>query len=86
MTPGMSRLLINELVVSLRNSGHFPPHSDLDMMSICAGMERTEVQWEQLLGSVGLEIKKIWTGEGETESIIEAVAAVPDEQKATAEL
>ena len=48
------------------------------MMSIVAGMERTEAQWKELLGSVGLEIQEIWTGDGETESIIEAVAAVRD--------
>lgn len=78
MTPGTSRLLINELVVPLRGGGPFPPHSDFNMMSIVAGMERTEAQWKELLGSVGLEIKEIWTGDGETESIIEAVAAVRD--------
>ncbi len=44
-------------------------------MTLAAGMERTEAQWRELLGSVGLEIQNIWTGEGETESIIEAVAA-----------
>ena len=53
------------------------------MMSIAAGMERTEDQWKQLLGSVGLEIEKIWTGEGETESIIEAVTAIQNKQEAT---
>lgn len=78
MTPGTSRLLINELVVPLRGGGPFPPHSDFNMMSIVAGMERTEAQWKELLGSVGLEIQEIWTGDGETESIIEAVAAVRD--------
>ena len=83
MTPGMSRLLINELVIPLQNSGHFPTHSDFNMMSIAAGMERTEDQWKQLLGSVGLEIEKIWTGEGETESIIEAVTAIQNKQEAT---
>ena len=64
MTPGMSRLLINEVVVSLQNSGNFPTHSDFNMMSLLAGMERTKIQWEQLLASVGLEIKKIWDRRG----------------------
>ena len=85
MTPGISRVLINEAVVSLQDSGHFPTHSDFNMMSICAGVERTETQWEQLLGSVGLEITKIWTGEGETESIIEAVTSGRNEQEAATE-
>ena len=73
MTPNMSKLLINELVVPLQDGGFFVPHSDLNMMSITAGMERTEAQWEKLLTDSGLEIKEIWNGEGETESIIEAV-------------
>ena len=75
--PGVSRLLINELVVPIQVRGQFAPHSDFNMMSICAGMERTEAQWKELLGSVGLEIKGIWTGDGDTESIIEAVPAGP---------
>lgn len=75
MTPSISRLLINELVVPLQGCGLFPPHSDFNMMLIVAGMERTEAQWKELLASIGLEIEKIWTGEGETESIIEAVVA-----------
>lgn len=44
-------------------------------------MERTEAQWEELLGSVGLEITEIWRGEGETESIIEAIVAARDGQR-----
>ena len=48
-------------------------------------MERTRIQWKQLLGSVGLEIKKNWTGEGETESTIEAVTTSRNERKATTE-
>ena len=51
------------------------------MMSICAGMERTQTQWEELLASVGLEIEKVWTGPGETECIIEAVTAVRKDEK-----
>ena len=74
MKPGISKLLINELVVPLQGGGLFPSHSDFNMMSIVAGMERTKAQWDELLASAGLRIEKIWTGPGETESIIEAVA------------
>ena len=79
MTPGVSRLLINELVVPIRDCGQFASRSDFNMMSICAGVERTEAQWKELLGSVGLEVKGIWMGDGDTESIIEAVPAGPTE-------
>ena len=81
MEPSISRLLINELVVPLQGGGLFPSHSDFNMMSICAGMERTQTQWEELLASAGLKIEKIWTGPGETESIIEAVAAIGMDEK-----
>lgn len=43
------------------------------MMAICAGMERTEMQWEDLLRSSGLRISKIWSVSQDAESIIEAV-------------
>ena len=76
MAPDASKLLINELVVPIQGSGLFPPHSDFNMMTLAAGMERTEAQWRDLLGSAGLEIENVWTGDGETESIIEAVVAV----------
>jgi len=78
MTLGISRLLINKLVVPLQGGGLFAPHSDLNMMSICAGMERTEAQWRELLGSVGLDIVGIWTGEVGSESLIETVVLIED--------
>ena len=45
----------------------------LQMMVCFGAMERTEKQWRNLLGSVGLTIEKIWTDTPETESIIETV-------------
>ena len=43
------------------------------MMAICAGMEQTETQWEDLLRSSELRISKIWSASQDAESIIEAV-------------
>lgn len=43
---------------------------------ISGGLERTESQWETLLGEVGLQIMKIWSKDGENLSIIEAVLRV----------
>jgi hypothetical protein len=40
------------------------------------GLERTESQWETLLGEVGLQIMKIWSKEGENLSVIEAMMRV----------
>ena len=53
----------------------FAMQTDINMMSIVAGIERTEEQWHQLLGSVGLRIVRIWTEEPDSESIIEAMLA-----------
>jgi hypothetical protein len=46
---------------------------DIQMMSIGAGVERTERQWRNLLDSVGLEITGIWNQSAGMESVIEAV-------------
>lgn len=43
------------------------------MMAVCAGTERTETQWEDLLKLSGLRIFKIWSASQDAESIIEAV-------------
>jgi hypothetical protein len=40
------------------------------------GLERTESQWETLLGEAGLQIMKIWSKEGENLSVIEAVMRI----------
>ncbi|KAJ6186227.1 hypothetical protein N7519_007528 [Penicillium mononematosum] len=61
MTPGYSKLLINENVVP--NTGaHWQATSlDLIMMVDLAAKERTEQQWHQVIEPVGLKIIKIWT-------------------------
>ncbi|KAL9099066.1 MAG: hypothetical protein Q9187_009554, partial [Circinaria calcarea] len=73
MSREYSKTLINEMVVPLKGASLFTTHSDLNMMSVTAGMERTEEQWRELLSAVGLEIARIWTGREDSESIIEAV-------------
>jgi len=45
---------------------------DINMMSF-GGMERTRLQWEDLLAAAGLSIKKIWAGEGNLQKVIEAI-------------
>lgn len=51
----------------------FALQSDINIMSMAAGMERTEKQRHELLNSVGLEIVRIWTKDADSESIIEAM-------------
>ena len=73
MTPGFSKVLINELIIPSRDENFFPMQFDFNVMAIAAGMIRTEEQWHQLLGSVGLKIVRIWTEDPNSESLIEAM-------------
>lgn len=37
-----------------------------NLIMMChSGKERTELQWHELLGSVGLRVRKIWPSQGE---------------------
>ncbi|TVY18906.1 O-methyltransferase asqD [Lachnellula arida] len=73
MKPGYSKLLVFEWVLPDAGSPLYPALLDINMMALFSGMERTEIQWRELLGSAGLEIVKFWTIGKETEGLIEAV-------------
>ncbi len=72
MTKDYSFVLINEWSLSNDTPSAFAALSDLNMMAICAGMERTETQWRTLLGEAGLRINKVWAHSSGAESLIEA--------------
>lgn len=76
MSPGYSKLLINENVVP--DFGAAWPITSMDwlMMALGAVKERTEKQWRGLLQQAGLKVTGIWTYELGTESLIEAEVAV----------
>ena len=73
MTPGYSKILLNELVLPDQGCGIIPAQVDITMMACLAATERSERQWHGLVGSAGLKIEKIWTDAHapEAESIIE---------------
>ena len=73
LKPGHSKILINENVVDDQGADWKITSLDLTMMAMAGSSERTETQWRDLLGSVGLKISGIWKGEGATESLIEVV-------------
>lgn len=66
-----SRLLINEFVLPNTGATQLPASLDIMMMTLVSGLERTESQWRELLGSVGLEVVRIWTVIPEAEAVIE---------------
>ncbi|RAH79729.1 S-adenosyl-L-methionine-dependent methyltransferase [Aspergillus japonicus CBS 114.51] len=69
MTPGYSKLLINENVIP--DTGAYWETTSLDfiMMSIGSG-ERTESQWRALLEGAGLRVVRIWAAQRGVESLI----------------
>lgn len=71
MTPGYSKIILNELVLPDRGCGMVAAQVDITMMACLAATERSERQWRQVVGSAGLKIEKIWTDVPEAESIIE---------------
>ena len=73
MTPGYSKLLLNEWVLPDVGVPLFPALLDINMMAVVSGMERTETQWKELLSSVGLKIVRFWSVGAESEGLIEAV-------------
>ena len=50
--------------------------SDLNMLAVTGGKERSAAQWKHLLTAAGLECKRIIPVPGDLVSIVEAVAAV----------
>ena len=73
MTPGFSKLIINDVI--LPDSGCHWQHAtyDIIMMSSFAGCLRSENDYKQLLGECGLEIEKFWYPPGVGDGVVEAV-------------
>ena len=71
MTPGYSKILLNELVLPDQGCSLVAAQIDINMMANLAATERSEWQWRDLVDSVGLKIEKIWTDVPEAGSIIE---------------
>ncbi|RAK77278.1 S-adenosyl-L-methionine-dependent methyltransferase [Aspergillus fijiensis CBS 313.89] len=71
MTPGYSRLLINENVIPDRGAQWQATGLDFVMLADFAGAERTESQWTRLLHEAGFRILRIWAADRWSESLIE---------------
>lgn len=75
MTPGYSRLILNENVLPDRNCAPWAATMDINMMTIMSGSERTKSEWFRLIESTGLEILKISESSSveDVEGIIECI-------------
>lgn len=76
MDPVHSRIIIVDFVLPDTDIPLIQSSMDIQMMSIGAGVERSERQWKELLQSAGFVIRGIWNFSPGMESVIEAA---PDE-------
>ena len=70
MERGYSRILINDYILPAKEVSQLRSVVDMTMMTMC-GKERTRSTWDELLGSVGLRIVKVWTVTRLSQSLIE---------------
>ncbi|KAH7191600.1 S-adenosyl-L-methionine-dependent methyltransferase [Fusarium oxysporum] len=75
MKPGYSKLLINENVIPNTGAQWEATALDIMMLTLLASRERTQENWEKLLGGAGLKIRNIWTVANGVESLIECELA-----------
>ncbi|KAI9872149.1 MAG: hypothetical protein M1830_002022 [Pleopsidium flavum] len=75
MTPGYSKILINEMVIPDKGAHWVSTALDMFMMTLLASRERTETQWRELVATVGLKATGIWTKEAGAVSLIECEVA-----------
>ncbi|KAI4095372.1 MAG: hypothetical protein LQ344_001670 [Seirophora lacunosa] len=72
MTPGYSKVLLNELVIPDQGADIVGLQIDFTMMCGLGAEERSAGQWHDMLDRAGLKVTRIWTRAQEAESIIEA--------------
>ena len=73
MKPGYSKVLIIEMAVPDLGADIVPAQLDILMMTALAACERTASHWKSVVEKAGLKLEKIWTGNPDSESVIEVV-------------
>lgn len=72
MDKDYSTILLDDFVLDETNTPLLAATEDIMMMLVANGKERTLNEWKKLLGSVGLEIVKVWRGPENRQAVIEA--------------
>ena len=67
-----STLLIYDYVMPETEAPIRAAAMDMQMMSLFAGVERTESQWRVILDASGLEMVQVWYSVTKFESVIES--------------
>ncbi|KAF1915348.1 sterigmatocystin 8-O-methyltransferase [Ampelomyces quisqualis] len=75
MTPGYSKLVVHDLVLPDTGASELQARFDLAMMTINSGMERSALQFRELLASAGFKVTGVWSRE-EGDGIVEAEVEV----------
>ena len=73
MTPGYSKILLNESILPDIGCSSSLAAGDINMMSIMAGKKRSRREWLELLESVNLKIIRIWDSPDSDEGVLEAM-------------
>ena len=61
MTPGYSKILINDLVLPAKDAHWLTTALDIELMMCLASRERTEKEFRDLIDSAGLKVEGIWS-------------------------
>ncbi len=73
MTPGYSKLILNDLILPDKDCPWPDAALDIIMMGSFSGRHRSQSQFANLLESAGLEVLKFWypprTGDGVVEAM-----------------
>ena len=73
MTANYSKLIIRDFILPDSNVPLYTACTDIRMMLLHAGLERTEGEWRGLLDEVGLELEGFWVVERGGEGVVEAI-------------
>ena len=73
MRPGYSKILLNEVVLPDKDCPPEFASADINMMSVLAGIERTQTHWIELIESAGLKVEAVHKSpyEGDSEGVVE---------------
>ena len=73
MTPGYSKLILNEFLIPPTGCDMFRATVDIHMMADFSSAERSEPQFQALLESAGLHVAQFWQPPSIGDGVIEAV-------------
>ena len=73
MTPGFSKIILNEVILPATKCPWEHATLDIVMMTSLSGGHRTELQWFNLLAEAGLRDVKVWYPPEAGDGVIEAM-------------